>query len=54
LVYRAEIRLSQGKLKAAARDLRRALSLGAPSDPFVDRAKKLARRASDLGGRRRR
>lgn len=45
LVYRAEIRLSRRKVSRAVEDLERALELGAASDPFVARARKLLRLA---------
>lgn len=45
LVYRAEIRLSKRKTARAVEDLERALKLGAASDPFVGRARKLLRLA---------
>lgn len=41
LVYRGEIRLSRRKVSRALEDLERAVKLGASSDPFVARAKKL-------------
>jgi len=48
VVYRGEIRLNRGKLKAAMEDLQRALSLGASTDPFVERAKRLIKMAKHL------
>jgi tetratricopeptide (TPR) repeat protein len=41
LVYRGEIRLSRRKVSRAMEDLERAIKLGASTDPFVARAKKL-------------
>jgi len=41
LVYRGEIRLSRRKVARAIEDLERAVKLGAASDPFVARARKL-------------
>ena len=41
LVYRGEIRLSRRKMARAIEDLERAVKLGAGSDPFVARARKL-------------
>jgi tetratricopeptide (TPR) repeat protein len=41
LVYRGEIRLSRRKVARAIEDLERAVKLGASSDPFVARARKL-------------
>jgi predicted Zn-dependent protease len=41
LVYRGEIRLSRRKTARAVEDLERAVKLGASSDPFVQRARKL-------------
>lgn len=41
LVYRGEIRLSRRKMARAVEDLERAVKLGAGTDPFVARAKKL-------------
>lgn len=41
LVYRGEIRLARRKVARAVEDLERAVKLGAASDPFVQRAKKL-------------
>ncbi len=48
MVYRGEIRLNRGKLKAATEDLQRAVSLGASTDPFVERAKRLIKMAKHL------
>jgi tetratricopeptide (TPR) repeat protein len=48
VVYRGEIRLNRGKLKAAMEDLHRAVSLAPSSDPFVERAKRLMRMAKYL------
>ena len=52
LVYRAEIRLNRGKGRAAMEDLLRAITLGNPADPFVDRAKRLMRMAKALVGKK--
>ncbi len=41
LVYRGEIRLSRRKVARAVEDLERAVKLGASTDPFVARARKL-------------
>lgn len=41
LVYRGEIRLARRKTSRAVEDLERAVKLGAASDPFVQRARKL-------------
>jgi tetratricopeptide (TPR) repeat protein len=41
LVYRGEIRLSRRKMARAIEDLERAVKLGAVTDPFVARARKL-------------
>ncbi|MDP1828198.1 MAG: tetratricopeptide repeat protein [Archangium sp.] len=41
LVYRGEIRLSRRKVSRAMEDLERAIKLGASTDPFVARARKL-------------
>ncbi len=41
LVYRAEIRLQKRRVRQAVEDLQRALELGSPEEPFVDRAKRL-------------
>lgn len=41
LVYRGEIRLSRKKTARAIEDLERAVKLGASTDPFVARARKL-------------
>jgi predicted Zn-dependent protease len=41
LVYRGEIRLSRRKMGRAIEDLERAVKLGAVTDPFVARARKL-------------
>lgn len=54
LVYRGEIRLNRGKVKGAVEDLTRALKLGAPDDPFVERASRLLRMAKALFKRARR
>lgn len=54
LVYRGEIRLNRGKVKAAVEDLTRAMNLGAPDDPFVERASRLLRMAKALFKRARR
>ncbi len=54
LVYRGEIRLNRGKLKGALEDLTRALKIGAPEDPFVERASRLLRMAKALLKRARR
>lgn len=43
LVYRGELRLKKGKTKSALEDLERAVGLGEPGDPFVERAKRLIR-----------
>lgn len=43
-VYRGEVRLFWKKLKAAEDDLTRAINVGQPDDPFVDRAKRLLKR----------
>ncbi len=51
LVYRGEVRLNRGKLKSAAADLNRAVELGRPDDPFVDRAKRLLRMVHNLSKR---
>ena len=45
LVYRGEIRLTRGKMKSAIEDLQRAATLSGPTDPFVERAKRLIRMA---------
>ncbi len=45
LVYRGEIQLWRGKLKVALMDLNRAMELGLSDDPFVLRARQLARLA---------
>ncbi len=48
LVYRAEILLQKKRLRPAIEDLERALTLGKPGEPFVERARrllKLARKA---------
>lgn len=41
LVYRAEIRLQKRRVRQAVEDLQRAVELGAPNEPFVERAKRL-------------
>jgi hypothetical protein len=46
-VYRAEIRLKQGQHKAASEDLKRVTKVGRADDPFVIRAKKLLRSATE-------
>ncbi|MEW5739320.1 MAG: tetratricopeptide repeat protein [Myxococcota bacterium] len=49
LVYRAELRLKRKKAPKALKDLELAIKLGAPDDPFTDRARRLlalARKAS--------
>lgn len=48
VVYRGEIRLNRGKLKAALDDLARAVTLAPASDPFVERARRLMRMARGL------
>ncbi|MBL8949409.1 MAG: tetratricopeptide repeat protein [Myxococcaceae bacterium] len=48
VVYRGEIRLNRGKLKAAVEDLQRAIGLGPSTDPFVERAKRLMKMAKHL------
>lgn len=48
VVYRGEIRLNRGKLKAALEDLTRAVTLAPQTDPFVERAKRLMRMAKAL------
>lgn len=52
VVYRGEIRLNRGKLKAALDDLTRAVTLAPSDDPFVERAKRLMRMAKALGKRK--
>jgi tetratricopeptide (TPR) repeat protein len=54
LVYRGEIRLNRGKVRAAMEDLTRALKLGVPDDPFVDRAARLLQMAKRVLKRPRR
>lgn len=54
LVYRGEVRLNQGKVRAALEDLERAVALGRPHDPFVERAKRLVRMAKGLLQKKRR
>ncbi|MGA9521012.1 MAG: tetratricopeptide repeat protein [Myxococcaceae bacterium] len=46
-VYRAEIRINQGKLQPAKQDLERALRDGPVDDPFVERAHRLKKILSD-------
>lgn len=48
-VYRGEIRIHSGQLKAGLSDLKKATSMASATDPFVNRARKLIDRA---GGRR--
>ena len=40
-VYRAEIRINQGRLGPAREELDRVLRQGPPDDPFVERAQRL-------------
>lgn len=47
-VYRGELRVFSGKAKAAIVDLEKAVSLGAASDPFVQRAKRLLETAKNV------
>ncbi len=53
LVYRGEIRFKQRKLKPALEDFKRAIDLGDPQDPFVDRARRLLRMAKRMGREKR-
>jgi cytochrome c-type biogenesis protein CcmH/NrfG len=53
LVYRGEIRLQEGKVRAGVEDLNRAVELGPAEDPFVQRARKLLRLASQSSKKRR-
>jgi tetratricopeptide (TPR) repeat protein len=53
-VYRGELRLNAGKIKPALADLFRALELGPPSDPFVERARRLIGIAQKMKHRRKR
>jgi tetratricopeptide (TPR) repeat protein len=53
-VYRGELRLNAGKLKPATDDLFRALELGSPDDPFVERARRLIGIAQKLKHRKKR
>jgi tetratricopeptide (TPR) repeat protein len=52
LVYRAEIRLNQKKAREALVDLERVIARGPRGDPFVDRAKRLAKLARAVAPRR--
>ncbi len=52
-VYRAEIRINQGRLQPAREDLERVLREGPPDDPFVERAHRLKKIVSDRQRRRR-
>jgi tetratricopeptide (TPR) repeat protein len=51
-VYRAEIRIKQGKLDAARRDLERVSRQGSADDPFVGRALKLRQILAERPARR--
>src|SRR4051812_24800046 len=52
-VYRGEIRIHSGQLKAGLSDLKKATSLASATDPFVVRARKLIDRAKARGRARR-
>jgi Flp pilus assembly protein TadD len=52
-VYRAEIRINQGRLGPAKEDLARVLREGPPDDPFVDRAHRLEKIIKDRQRRKR-
>lgn len=52
-VYRGEARLSRGRVEPALEDLRRALEVAPPDDPFVVRARRLIRIAGEMEKARR-
>jgi tetratricopeptide (TPR) repeat protein len=51
-VYRGEIRIHSGQLKAGLSDLKKATGLASATDPFVTRARKLMERAGGKRARR--
>jgi hypothetical protein len=52
-VYRGEIRIHSGQMKAGLADLKKATGLASATDPFVTRARKLIDRAKTRGRARR-